>query len=141
MTGKEIVSKLESLKEYLDLLESYQKYSLKQIKEDPTLRGAMERYLELALEAAISIGEIIISEKKLKKPETYKGVIFTLADAGVLPQEFAKRFAPAAGFRNILVHAYDKIDLERMYDYLQNNLDDFDEFARHVAKYLKAAKR
>ncbi len=136
MTNEQINSKLEAMKEYLDLLEEYQKHSFEEVAANPMLRGAIERYLELSLEAIISVCEIIISEKKMKKPDTYKGVILVLAKAGVLPQEFAKRLAPAAGFRNILVHAYDKIDLKRMHEFLQENLGDFDEFAQYVAEYM-----
>jgi uncharacterized protein YutE (UPF0331/DUF86 family) len=31
---------------------------------------------------------------------------------------------------------YAEIDVEMVYEILQNNLGDFDEFARHIARYL-----
>ncbi len=39
-------------------------------EKDHTLKGAIERYLEVALECTIDIGEMIISREKLKRPET-----------------------------------------------------------------------
>ncbi|AAB84915.1 MAG: hypothetical protein Kow0021_16710 [Methanothermobacter thermautotrophicus] len=47
------------------------------------------------------------------------------------------KFAPAAGFRNLLLHMYAEIDIEKVYGYLQNNLDDINNFARFIAEYLK----
>lgn len=133
----EIISRLDKLKEYVDLLKGYQKYSLEQLKKDFTLRGAVERYLELALECIIDIGEMIISAEGFRKPENYREIIEILGEKNIIPKNFAEKFAPAAGFRNILVHMYTRIDINKVFSLLQNNLHDFEEFAKHVANYLK----
>jgi uncharacterized protein YutE (UPF0331/DUF86 family) len=132
----EILNKLERLQKYVRILNSYKKYSFQDINEDFTLRGAIERYLEVSLECCIDIGEMIISSRGLRKPETYREVIEILGEEDILPQGFAERFAEATKFRNILVHMYAEIDVEMVYEILQNNLGDFDEFARHIARYL-----
>jgi len=88
----EIVSRLDKLKEYTDLLKGYQKYSLEQLKKDFTLRGAVERYLELALECVIDIGEMIISAEGLRKPEKYREVIEILGEKNIIPKHFAEKF-------------------------------------------------
>ena len=48
----------------------------------------MERYFQLSIEGVIDIGEIIISDLKLDKPEEYRQAIEILGDHGVLPDEF-----------------------------------------------------
>ncbi len=136
MSG-EIVSKLERLGEYVQILRGYQQHSLEELRSDHTLRGAVERYLELALECALDIGELVISREGLRKPETYRDVIEILGEAGVLSAEFVEKFAPAASFRNILVHRYYDIDLARLYSFLQTSLEDFDTFSKSIAVYLK----
>lgn len=80
---------------------------------------------------------MIISAERLEKPESYREVIELLGKNNILPREFSEKFAPAAGFRNILVHGYAEVDVEKLYEFLQNNLEDFDEFSKHVAKYLE----
>lgn len=85
----------------------------------------------------MDIGEIIISAKNFEKPEDYKNVILILGKRNVIPKEFSERFAAAAGFRNILVHGYNDIDLEKFQDYLHNNLEDINEFAQYIVKYLE----
>ncbi len=134
---QEIADKLYALEKYVRILKSYQNRSIEDIEKDITLRGAIERYLQVAIECALDIGEMIISAERFEKPETYREVIEILGREGVLPEEFAVRFAPAAGFRNILVHAYSEVDVRKLYEFLQERLEDFDTFAMHIAKYLE----
>lgn len=48
-----IYSKLEDLKKYVQFLRSYQSHGKEELREDYTLRGAAERYLQLALECTL----------------------------------------------------------------------------------------
>jgi len=79
---------------------------------------------------------MIISRERLKRPETYQEVFLVIGEHGILPADFAIKFAPSAGFRNRLVHMYAKIDIERLYDYLQNNIEDIEQFGKYIAQYL-----
>ncbi len=137
----EILSKLELLGEYLKILRGYQRHSLEELKTDVTLKGAVERYMEVSLECCLDVGEMIISKERARKPESYREVIEILGEIGVLPADFAEKFAPVAGLRNILVHMYAKVDIEKIYKHLQNNLEDINEFAKFVAKYLEGEKK
>jgi len=132
----EIESKLEMLEEYVAILNGYQHHDVEELMRDHTLRGAVERYIEVALECMIDIGEMIISKEKLKRPDTYRDVFLLLGEHGILPDDFAKDLAPAAGFRNVLVHMYAKIDIDRLYYYLENNLEDIERFGEYIARYL-----
>ncbi len=132
----EIASKLEQLEEYVNILKGYQHFKIEDLQTDHTLKGAVERYLEIALECTIDIGEMIISKEKLKRPETYQEVFLVLGEHGILPGDFAIKFAPSAGFRNRLVHMYAKIDIGRLYYYLQNNIEDIEQFGKYIAQYL-----
>jgi uncharacterized protein YutE (UPF0331/DUF86 family) len=132
----EIASKLEMLEEYIAILKGYQHHDVEDLMRDHTLRGAVERYIEVALECMIYIGEMIISKEKLKRPDTYRDVFLLLGEHGILPDNFAKDLAPAAGFRNVLVHMYAKIDIDRLYYYLENNLEDIERFGEYIARYL-----
>ena len=55
---------------------------------------------------------------------------------GVLPHDFAARFRGVAGFRNVVVHAYLDVDVAILHRLLNDHLDDFSVFARHVESYL-----
>ena len=132
----EIASKLEHLREYITILKGYQHHQIEDLQADHTLKGAVERYLEIALESTIDIGEMIISREKLKRPESYQEVFLILGDQGILPKNFAIKFAPSAGFRNRLVHMYAKIDIGKLHYYLRNNIEDIEQFGKYIAQYL-----
>jgi uncharacterized protein YutE (UPF0331/DUF86 family) len=136
----EISSKLKYLERYVQLLKGYKKFGINELEKDMTLRGAVERYMQLAIEIVVEIGEMIIAGEGFEKPETYREVIDILGKKGVLEPGFAKKFAPAAGFRNILVHRYEEVDMEELYEHLQKDVQDFDIFARQISAYLSRKK-
>lgn len=139
-TMEKISRKLRFMKRYVDFLKSHRVISAEELEENYELRSAIERNLELALESMLDIGEIIISEKGFEKPEDYKSVMLILGKEGVLPKVFAEKLVPAVGVRNILVHMYTEVDVEKICEFLRGNLGDFDEFAKHVANYLKKSR-
>lgn len=137
---QEIIDKLELLEEYITRLKDLQQYSLEEVEKNYMLRGAIERYLQVSLECMLDIGEIIISEEKIKRPESYKEIFRTLGEIGVLPEAFARKIEPAAGFRNVLVHMYAKVELDRLYENLQNGVEDMELFTGYVAQFLAKKK-
>ena len=136
---KEIEAKLGHLQKYRGYLARHQGATLSQLQDDYMLRAAVERYLQLCLEIVLEIGQMVIGAEGLRKPEKNREVIEILGEAGVLPASFAQRFAPAGGFRNILVHGYEKVDIKEVYANLKR-AEDFDIFARHISAYLKKQK-
>ena len=135
--NEKIARKIEAMKKYIDFLKSYKGVTKKELEENYELRSAVERNFQLAIESVLDIGEVIISAYNFEKPEDYKSVILILGKHGVIPKDFADDFSKVAGLRNILVHMYEKIDVSKLYKYLQNNLKDFDKFSMFIARYLK----
>ncbi len=133
---EKIARKIKHMKKYVDFLRSCRSAPMERLKEDYELKSAIERNFQLAIESALDIGEIIISAEDFEKPEDYRNVILILGKHGIIPPDFAEGFARAAGLRNILVHMYEEVDVGKLYDYLQKNLADFDEFVKYIALYL-----
>lgn len=105
------------------------------------LSSTGERQLQVAIQAAIDIGQYILSEKGVAPARDYADVFGQLAEIGVLPVSFAGRMAAMARFRNVLVHLYVEVDLDRVYGYIQKDLGDFETFASHIAAYLEDANQ
>ena len=51
------------------------------------------------------------------------------------PHNFAQKFAPIAGFRNILIHEYLDIDWDEVYKNLKK-IDQFYKFMDYIKKWL-----
>jgi uncharacterized protein YutE (UPF0331/DUF86 family) len=95
-------------------------------------RDIAERNLQIAIEACLDIGKIIISQKGLPEPQDYRGVFLALAQAHIIRSETTRFLADMAGTRNILVHGYDKVDDSLIYGILKRHLNDFDVFIAEV---------
>ena len=65
-------------------------------------------------------------------PEKVHGLLRSLQSA-------LEQLRQMAGLRNRLVHLYWEIDDELIYQYIQANLIDFDEFIKKVLEFLKRA--
>jgi uncharacterized protein YutE (UPF0331/DUF86 family) len=96
-----------------------------------------EHNFQVATQAALDIGSIILADQAVWVPRGYKDIFPKLAEIGVLPPDFAQTLIGMAKFRNVLVHLYLEVDLELVYRYLQENLDDFGIFARYVSEWLQ----
>ena len=91
----------------------------------------------VAIEAIIDICNRIISKRKLGFPQDYSDVIKLMSQEGVLEGDLVGRLIEMVKFRNMLVHLYWKIENDRLYQYLKENLGDFEAFKEAVRKYLK----
>lgn len=132
----EVIDKLELLEGYITILRDLQQYSFEEIEKNYVIKGAVERYLQISLESMLDIGEIIISMEKIKRPQSYKEIFRTLGENGILPEAFARKIEPSAGFRNILVHMYAKVETNRLYENLQNGVEDMELFIEYIARFL-----
>jgi len=103
------------------------------------LQDIVERNLEVAIQSCIDIANRIISLDELEKPKDYYGSIIMLGKENILPYDFAQRFAPITGFRNILIHEYLDIDWDEVYKNLQR-MNQFYKFMDYVKKWLSRKK-
>lgn len=136
-TRSTLVDKLSQLEGYIERLEDLSETSLEELREDPMVSAATERVLHLALESCLDIGQVIVSHEGEERPDSYREVITILGEIGVLDPDFAEAFAPAAGLRNVLVHRYTEVDLERVHRFLRDELEDLRSFREAVAAYAK----
>ena len=76
------------------------------------------------------------SESGLPPPRDYFESFTQLAGIQVLPGDFSREVAACTGLRNRLVHEYDEIDHERVYEGLQAAMRDVPEYLRRVQRYV-----
>ena len=134
---EEIETKLKQLREYVGELRKLKSLDLSEFNRDNVKRAAVERFFQMSIEVVIDISSMIISHEDLEKPDDYRKIILELGNSGILDEDFAGEFANIAGFRNVLVHQYAKVDTEIVHKKLRKNLKDFDKFGKQIATYLE----
>ena len=65
---------------------------------------------------------------KLGAPASYADAFERLREAGLLDGDLAARLSSAAGFRNVIAHAYDHLDMVRVYHAAQHGPADLRRF-------------
>lgn len=137
MTNIDIIeNKISSVRKYLKALEEYRSYSLQEIQNNPTLKGATERYLYLMTQATIDLAEAVIAFKDLRKPTTLTEAFHILNEENIIPNDLTEKMTKMVGFRNAIVHDYEKFNFDIAYDVLQNKFVDVEEFIMQIKKYF-----
>lgn len=135
---QEVVTTLKSqLIDSLDLLKDLKIKSYESLASDPHLIGSAKYNLIVAVEAAIDICNHLISKNGFRVPDSYSDSFKVLAEKGILNYDFAntKLYAMAI-FHNRLVHHYWAIDLDLLYEILQNSLTDLEQFLDQIKQQL-----
>jgi uncharacterized protein YutE (UPF0331/DUF86 family) len=138
ITRQKIFEKIQKLEEYLSYLKQLKDEikSEKEFSDDFHLHGLAERYLQLSCQAIIDTLNLVIIEKGIKKPEEGHEIIYLLLNESIISQNLYSRLKGLVGFRNILVHEYDKIDHKRVYRYLMERLEDMDVFKQEILNLI-----
>jgi len=129
-----IENQISVIKKYLKILENYKKYSKEEIEENLDIRGAVERYLYLVVQATIDLAEAVISLKDFRKPRSFAESFLILEEEKIIDKRLAEHLVKMVGFRNILAHDYIEIDYEIVYDVLHKRLEDIKEFIRRISE-------
>lgn len=66
-------------------------------------------------------------------PQTYADCFRILQTQKVISNQLAQKLINMAKFRNLLVHLYWDVNDKKIYEILQSELDDFNEFVKQIS--------
>jgi uncharacterized protein YutE (UPF0331/DUF86 family) len=95
--------------------------------------------LQLAIQAALDVASHVVSDERLGEPRTNRELFDLLERRGHVTPALAAELRHMAGFRNVLVHGYDTVDLAIVRDVLAHHLDDLLAFAAAMRRLMDAA--
>jgi len=134
---EEIKAKIAVVQERVRRLSGFKKLAFEAYLKNLTVKDAVERNIEVAIQACIDIARIIIKREGFREPEDNKGVFVVLSENSIISENSLKFLIPMAGTRNVLVHGYEKIDDAIIFAVLKKHLSDFNFFLKEVEeKYL-----
>jgi uncharacterized protein YutE (UPF0331/DUF86 family) len=76
---------------------------------------AVVLHLWQAVQIVIDLAVSQCVRSHLGTPQSYREAFERLARAGIVPADLAERLARAAGFRNVVAHAYENLDMKRVH--------------------------
>lgn len=114
----------------LKLQQHLQGVDLASFREDWASRCVAERALQIMTEIVIDIAERIVALNKAGPVATAAEAIEKLVQLGVLKS--ADPYVALVRFRNLIVHQYEEIDPEIVFDIVENKLGLFRQFRDEV---------
>jgi len=106
------------------------------ISSDLREQRFVEHTLQIAIQAALDVASHIVSDRRLGEPRTNRELFDLLLRDGWLDAPLATSLRNMAGFRNVLVHGYDDVDLGVVKDAVEHRLGDLDAFVGAVRSRL-----
>lgn len=130
--------RLQKLEQYIGELEKQQPITLEAFKTDFTRQLAVERAFQAAIESCTDIAAHIVSVYQLGHPQASRDVYRFLIDIGYLDRPFGEAMMAMVGFRNRLVHLYWDVDVEKLYQYLQEDVTLLRQFRDFTLQIITA---
>lgn len=97
--------------------------------------------LQMAAQAALDVASHIVSDDRLGEPQTNREMFVLLERAGWLSAALSAQMQAMAGFRNLVVHGYAKVDPEVLKDIVLHRLDDLLDFTTCIRRRLRAGSQ
>lgn len=133
-----VTRKINLIAKDVQALLPYSRLTLKDYLAEPVNEVIAERYLERIIGRMIDINYHLVTELGSPPPRDYFDSFTELGKLGVLPVEFSKSIAQAAGLRNRIAHEYDEIDEEKVHEALPGALRDIPLYIEAVHNFVQS---
>lgn len=139
-----IRAKIESIQKDLEQLTALSGFTIDEIAGDFYKWSTLKLVLVEIIGRAIDINAHIIAEEGTLKdpaPASAHETFVRLGVMGILPDNFAAAISRSAGFRNRIVHEYNDLEKNKVYETVDEALEQYTRYCGHLLEYLKERKR
>lgn len=128
--------KLKSLMKNLNALKEFEDLTLEEYLKNYTMQLAVERTLELIIQASIDINRYLLKRIHQVSPKENSEVFLLAGQYGLLTSETGVALSEFGKFRNVLVHLYDEINPHEVFSAIQETLEIYPVYARQITAYI-----
>jgi len=133
--SERVKDKIIEIEKYLEELYQIVPSDFEMYKDDFKIKAACERYFEKIIESVIDLGFILVKEKNFKIPEDEESIFEVLFKEKIISEELSRKLKDAKGMRNFIIHQYEKINDELVFEVLAENLEkDIKDFVGFVGR-------
>lgn len=133
-----VADKVALVRRMLDGIRSLPLDDLSAFTRDPRMVAAADSYLRRALEALLDLARHLLAKGFGRAPAEYAEVARQLGDVNVVDATLAARLGLMARYRNRMVHFYDEITDQELFNIVTTELGDIEAVVSAVTKWLAA---
>ena len=137
LRAKVVLERLRWARRMMASIRSLPLGSLADFTADPRTPAAAESYLRRCLEALLDLGRHLLAKGFGQAAGEYKAIARELQEVGVLEPAEASLLREMASYRNRLVHFYDEVSVEELYEICTEGLSDIECLARALEQWIR----
>ena len=97
--------------------------------------AAAESYLRRALEALLDLGRHVLAKGVGVAAIEYRDIATKLGEHGILSKDDVDLMREMAGYRNRMVHFYNEISEDELFDICANQLNDVERILNAIVQW------
>ncbi len=134
---KDIIrTKLKEMQESIKLAEENLPDAFEEFSKLGLIKDGIYKRVEFAIENIFDVCAIMNADLELGIPESDEGIVDNLVRENILTDVMRNKLKSMKGFRNIVVHAYGKVDDRLAFSILKKHIRDFYEFMDRINDFL-----
>jgi uncharacterized protein YutE (UPF0331/DUF86 family) len=129
-----ILAKAGLAEKYINRAVQSGKVDLELFKKDLDCQDIVIFNLQKAIQSCIDMAAHIISDEDLGLPGSTNEMFYLLEENGYLDRDLTEKMVKAVGFRNLIAHEYEKLDLKQVYRVVQKDIHDLHAYIKAILK-------
>ena len=131
-----ILRKIDRIETYLKQIRQRKDPGIEAFRKDKDLQSIVLFNLIQSIQSCIDIGTHIISDSVWETPGSQADIFEILSQKKIITKPLAGKMIKMIGFRNRIVHEYEKIDLKIVYEVWRKNIGDIEKFCKAIVLKL-----
>ena len=132
-----VAAKIEAVRRMLAGIASLPLATEEEFLADVRMVAAGESFLRRALEALFDLGRHILAKGFAIASPGFKETVRNLLQQGIVDASLAEKMTEMAGYRNRMVHFYDEVTPEELFDVLKNHLGDVETAMAAIQTWMR----
>jgi uncharacterized protein YutE (UPF0331/DUF86 family) len=127
-----MTAKIGQIERCLARIQSKRPASLQLFMNDQDCQDIVIFNLIQALQGCIDLAAHIVSDEGFGMVGSTNEFFYRFQEQGLITAELTEKMVGAVGFRNLCVHEYGRVDLERVYEIAVKGLSNIREFVQMI---------
>jgi uncharacterized protein YutE (UPF0331/DUF86 family) len=134
-----ILAKAGSVRKRLSRIASKRQTDVESFEKDLDSQEIVLFNIQMAIQDCIDIAAHIISEKGWGVPGSTNEMFYLLEENDFVNRDLTEKMVKCVGFRNLLVHAYSRIEVDRVFEITHKDIHDLEVYLKSIFNRLGLA--
>jgi uncharacterized protein YutE (UPF0331/DUF86 family) len=136
LDDESILSKLSAMRRLLRELSSMGDFDRRRLESHFPDQLVAERVLTAVVDRAAAINTHVAAVELNEAPHDLKASFQLVSQAGLIDKDLADQLAPSTGMRNVLIHAYIDLDIDKFLGAIPMVIEQYGRYVEQVARWL-----